>query len=202
MLALYLFVAATASALSAALLEFLRTRQGRHRVLILALFATSYTAMLVLSIENAWLINLAVLLLGTAIGSLLSSTIASKAALWAFLISASLIDLLSFSGGLTRRILEAAENGNSAILSFLTISLSVEGSTRYVLGIGDLAIFGAVYLALRNLGQGRAIAFVAPLLGLSAAIVWGSFAGGVSAIPFIAVTTLASLAFRDRQVPA
>ena len=199
MLILYLFIAAAACALSAALLEFIRSLGSGRQVAILVLFAGAYGALFLLSIESFWLINLAVLLLGAAIGSPLSRAVGSKAALWAFLISASVIDLLSFSGGLTRQIIEAAERGNPAILSFLTISLSIEGGTRYILGIGDLAIFGAVYLALRTLGRSPAVAISWPLLGLSAAIIWGSFVGGISAIPFIAVVTLAGLAITDRQ---
>jgi hypothetical protein len=62
-----------------------------------------------------------------------------------------------------------------------------------VIGIGDLAILTALYLALESLGYRAWQALFLPLAGLLIGILIGTLIGGVFGIPFMAGSLLVGM---------
>ncbi len=193
MLAIYLLLSLVACLVLAAYLELLDFQSKLNQRLIILLSLVLFTSVFFIPNVSIWLTNIAVIMSAGTISFLLAKGISGKAPLIAFLVTASLIDILSFSNGLTRSIITLAQSGNPHLLSMLTISFSNQGVTSFVLGLGDLIIFAVVFLSLRKLGLEKFRAFFAPFLGLAIAIVWGVQVGGLSAIPVIAASSLTTL---------
>ena len=193
-LAIYLLVAILAALALAALINLHTGRPRNQQLIILALSLAIYALALWLKPDNLWLLNAAILLAAFGIGHLISRLVPGPPALIAFLITAAIIDVFSFSGGLTRQLIN-----QPSLLRYLAITLPLDGRQVAVMGVGDLVIFAAAYTVLRKSGFSKILAYLAPVVGLLLAILIGSFIGGVYAIPFIAVTTLAGLALANRQ---
>jgi hypothetical protein len=130
--------------------------------------------------------NIAVLGGATGAAMLLSRPLGSRASVLAFLITAALVDLFSFSEGLTRAIVEAYREGRSPVLLYLTLVVRDAGRPIPVVGIGDLVVGGAAAVALLAVGV-RAMLVTAGLgASLFAALVIGIWRGGAAAVPFLA----------------
>ena len=108
---------------------------------------------------------------------------------------------ISYLGGVTAALSHAFQHGSN-LLPYLCLSFPVHGRLRPVVGIGDLVVITAVYLALRRLGHNGLLAFTGPFAGLALALAIGLLIGGVFAIPFIAATTSAYLWFVRARPPS
>jgi hypothetical protein len=107
-----------------------------------------------------------------------------------FSIAASAADLYSYTRGATARISDNYQDGSSDLLTYLMISLPIEGRIQPLIGIGDLFIISTIYFALVRLAYKGPQLLLAPLSGLLIAIVIGLMVGGIFGIPFIAATTI------------
>jgi hypothetical protein len=142
----------------------------------------------------AWPItDLVVMLVSILAASLIGITLSSSSALIAFCITAGIVDFLSFSGGLTAKIIADYEQGHNVLLQYLSISVPISDQLTPIMGIGDLVILGSVYYALLRLGHNDSLAFIFPLTGLLIALTIGLMAGGVYALPFIGGATIVYL---------
>jgi hypothetical protein len=128
----------------------------------------------------------ALVLAGAAGGVLLLAGRLTPPAVLAFLIVASLADLLSFSGGLTRRITDAYRSGASDLLLHLSLVAPFRGRTIPIVGIGDLFVVGAGAAGLIASGWRWPAAAAVIAAGLVAALLFGIWRGGAPAVPFIA----------------
>jgi len=127
-----------------------------------------------------------VILAGSSIGFLLSRLLSSTASVLAFLLTAAVVDLFSFSGGLTNTILSAYRAGGSGLLSYMAVFVETGGQNHAVIGVGDLAILTASYLGFhRSTGAGTEPALWL-LGGLSVALGVGLVFGGLPGVPFLA----------------
>jgi hypothetical protein len=128
----------------------------------------------------------ALVLAGAAGGVLLLVGRLTPPAVLAFLIVASLADLLSFSGGLTRRITDAYRSGASDLLLYLSLVAPFRGRTIPIVGIGDLFVVGASAAGLIASGWRWPATAAVIAAGLVAALLFGIWRGGAPAVPFIA----------------
>lgn len=135
-----------------------------------------------------WPVNIVlVLAVGIAVGVAIGRSLGSAGALIAFLVAVSVVDVVSFTVGPTRWIVEGYTSGRSDLLLHLAASFPVAGRMVPLVGIGDLVVLSAVWDAGRRLGY--------PPLGLAgvlsvallAALAVGLAAGGIFFLPFAAL---------------
>jgi hypothetical protein len=156
-----------------------------------ALFVlVSYVAICVWRPSAFLVADMFVLATGTLAGVVLARMLGSPAALIAFALAAGIADAISFTGGLTRMILEASHASKSSLLVYLSLSVPVPhlGLTA-VVGVGDLFVLAVFMAALRRLEYGRA-AFIVPSSGLLIALGAGLALGGVPAVPMMSAAVI------------
>jgi hypothetical protein len=107
-----------------------------------------YLGMALVGLPSVWLSNVGVILASVAGAMVIGSLNRSKGGVVTFLVTAAVVDWFSFSGELTRWIIDGAVGGNTLLLQYLTVALPVGGRVRYLIGIGDLLITGGAGLSL------------------------------------------------------
>ena len=156
-----------------------------------ALFVlVSYVAICVWRPSAFLVADVFVLATGTLAGSVLGQMLRSTPSLIAFALAAGIADAISFTGGVTRMILEASHASKSSLLVYLSLSVPVPhlGLTA-VVGVGDLFVLAVFMAALRRLEYGRA-AFIVPSSGLLIALGAGLALGGVPAVPMMSAAVI------------
>jgi hypothetical protein len=134
-----------------------------------------------------WMSDAAVLIAATGGALLLSPGLRSPGSVIIFLTVASVVDLVSFSGGVTRWIVDDYQSGSSTLLLYLTLTAPVGGRILPIVGIGDLVVAGTAALALTRLRFGLPTLLLAISGGLVAALAYGIQFRGAPAVPFIAL---------------
>jgi hypothetical protein len=194
-----LLVIVAASALLFVGAQILVWLELRDRVLLTALVAVTY-ALVVVWEPRSWLItDVSVLITALVVGITIGATLRSGPAVIAFCVAAAFVDVVSFSGGLTRNIVESYRAGENRMLLYLSISFPVGGSVRAIVGSGDLAVLAALFSGFGRLGYGGWWSFAVPVLGLLLALGVGLAIGGAPALPFIGGATVVYVLFRMRQ---
>jgi len=173
--------------------------QFRDRVLVTAVVALSYALVLNLEPHWWWVSNAAVITIAAAAGVMIGSTLRSRQAVIAFCVAAAIVDVLSFSGGLTRSIVESFQSGDSHLLMHLSVAFPVGGTVRPIVGIGDLVILAGLFSSLCHLRFRGWLPFVVPVAGLVLALGVGLAIGGAPALPFIAAATVAFVLARRNK---
>lgn len=130
---------------------------------------------------------------------LIARGLTSPATVVAFLFVAAAVDLASWSGGPTRRIIDAYREGRSALLLFLALSIPLNGRIVPIVGIGDLLVGGSASLALVRAGFRPPFVALAVATGLLGALAYGLWRGGAPAVPFIAATVAGLVSWRARR---
>jgi len=161
-----------------------------------------YALLLIWQPDGIWMSNASVVIVGGCLGFLLSRLLTSSAAVIAFLLTATVVDLLSFSGGFTDEILQAYRSGESELLRFLAVFVNSEGGTRAVIGVGDLVILTASYLGFQRATASEVEPAFWLLGGLSAGLALGLLVGGLPGVPFVAAGALFFAARRRWFPPA
>jgi hypothetical protein len=164
-----------------------QTEKFTNKTLIVSvlLVIVAYVLLLVWQPGSLILSNAAVLAAAVMAGSLIGSLLKRQSSVIAFAITASIVDVLSFSGGLTNKIITNFYESKSLLLQFLAISIPLKGKTIPIVGIGDLLIMAALFYALLKLKYPGWHCFVVLLCGLLLALVLGLFTKGIFGIPFI-----------------
>ncbi len=158
-----------------------------------------YVALLVLQPQGLVLSNALLLVTSVLVGSLLGTTLGSEAALVTFAVTAAVVDLFSFSGGLTRSIVTSYRNGESLLLQYLSITVPVGSRIVPVIGIGDLVIVSCIFYCLKRLDHPDRDSLLVALGGLSIALGIGLVVGGMAAVPFLAGAVTVYLVYRNRR---
>lgn len=144
-----------------------------------------------------WIMNDVVILLIAILASRLFG-VNSKSALVSFCVAVSVADFISFTLGPTHRIILAFQQGESALLQYLNITLPLAGKMVSVVGVGDLLILGAIFYSFRRMGYEGVGSFLFPLAGLLVALTVGLLAGGIFALPFVSAGALLNIAVASR----
>jgi hypothetical protein len=201
---LLLFAATVSSALACfagvVALERLPSRFRMHLGIGVSLV---YLAVLVVQPGSPWFVSsLLVMMVAVAMGRMIGRGFSSRGAILTFLIVVAVVDLLSFSGGLTRWIIEGYRTGESQLLYYLSISVPLRGRPVPVVGIGDLVIVSGLFRGLRTLSFSTPEVVGILLLGLTVALGVGLAHGGIAALPFISASVAGYLLLRrDRPPP-
>jgi hypothetical protein len=159
---------------------------SRRKLLAGALLLT-YGAAVFLRPSPWPVIDLAVL--AGAVGGvlLIEGGLRTPASVAVFLAVAAVVDLLSFSGGFTRILIQRHAAGSGNLLLYLCLVMPVHGHAIPIVGIGDLFVGGAAATALLRLGLRPAAVMGMIAVGLLSALAYGLWRGGAPALPFIAV---------------
>ena len=204
-LALYALIFLTTGC--SALMIFLGARvmltiKRPQRIVLSILVLFLYSALLWFQPDNWFLSDVAVLAVAITIGSLVGISIASRpsrSALVVFLVTVALVDVISFSGGLTAKIIADYREGSSVLLQFLSVSIPLNLRVMPVVGLGDLVIMGCIYVVLIRLAYPLWESFFAPLFGLLLALIVGLIIGGVYALPFVAGAVIGYVFLRPHR---
>jgi hypothetical protein len=196
-----LIVILATSALLFAGVRVLGWLQLRDRGLVTAVVGIAYA--LVLRLEPSWWLacDAAVVAMALVAGIMIGSTLRSGPAVIAFCVAAALVDVLSFSGGLTRTIVDSYQSGDNRVLMYLSITAPVGGSIRPIVGIGDLIILAGLFAGFNHLRDRGWMPFAVPVGGLVLALGVGLAVGGVPALPFIAAITVVYVLWRRKLRP-
>jgi len=116
--------------------------------------------------------------------------LAHPTALAAFLVAASLVDLVAWLAGPTRGLVDAFVAGESDLLLYLLVSVPWRGTWRAALGLGDVLVLAVAHTALVAGGVPRWRAAAVLLLGLAAALAVAATAGSAPVVPFLAAFAL------------
>lgn len=198
-LGLILLIAAGQGMLS--VVGLLKVRKGVSVPMTLAI-SLGYSSLLFLRPDPVWVSNLSVLVAGSCIGFLLGQFLRSPASVLTFLGTAAVVDLLSFSDGLTNQILEAYRTGGSTLLRFLAVFVEMGGQEYAVVGVSDIALVSAAYLGLLKAADSSIAPAIFLLFGLLAAFLVGMVTTGVPAIPFLAAAAGIFVFRRHRYLAA
>jgi hypothetical protein len=109
------------------------------------------------------------------------------------------VDVFSFSGGLTAKIIADYQQGRNLLLQYLSLVAPLPDRITPIVGIGDLIILGSIYYAFPKIGLHGAGAFLFPLGGLLIALGVGLLIGGIYALPFIGGATILYLVIKGRS---
>ena len=164
----------------------------KRRPLIILLVAVLcvHLALFLLRASNWIISDITVMLTAMLAGSLIGSSLNSRSDIIAFCVAAALADVVSFSGGLTSKIIAEYGQGQSQLLAYLSITVPLDGGITPIIGIGDAIILSGIFTALRRMGHIGIGAFLYPLIGLLAALTVGLVVGGIFALPFIGAATI------------
>jgi len=155
-----------------------------------------YVGLLIIQPDNLLISNALVLITSIMVGSLLGMLISNEASVIVFSVTAAIVDLVSFSGGITAKIISNYQSGGSLLLHYLSISIPVGSKIIPIVGIGDFIIVGAIFYSLKRLNYTNTECFLVPTIGLLIALVVGLIVGGIYAVPFIATAVIVFFIYR------
>jgi hypothetical protein len=145
-----------------------------------------YAVLLLLRPDGLASSNVAVLSVSIAVGTRIGRGLASRGALLAFAVTASIIDIVSFTAGPTRWLLGRGSGSAREGIRYLAVSLPVSGRDVPIVGVGDLLILAVLFTGLRGLRMPTFSSAAVLCAGLLAALAVGLVAGGAFGIPFMA----------------
>lgn len=175
------------------------SRLTRTKIITLTIIGMAVYGLLVLNqVNNLWTSNISIIMVSVGIGSTLGTLLNHEVSIMVFLIVSSISDVFSFFKGFTAALNTQHLNGGVSYLRYLAITLSFNGLTQWIVGIGDLVIISTAAFALKKLGYSDWISFLVPLSGLLTGVIFALFIKqGIPAIPFIATTVIVYLRFQQ-----
>lgn len=135
----------------------------------------------------------AVLAVGALAGAGLGRLYRGREAVVTFAVAAAIADIISVFWGFTGELARSAR-GPGSLLSYLAVSIPMNGTVLFVVGAGDLLFLAYFFTTLREMGVRPGPRFAIPVGGLLAALAFGlATPGPAPAIPFMAATVVAYL---------
>lgn len=156
----------------------------------------SYVALLIIQLNNFVISNMIVFLTSILAGSVIGTTISNESALIMYSLTAAVMDVLSFSRGLTNKLISSYQSGESLFVQYLVISIPSESGLILLIGIGDLLIVSGMFYALKQLNYSDIECFFIPFIGVLIALTIGLMIGGIAAIPFMALTVVSYIIYK------
>lgn len=142
-----------------------------------------------------------VLIGAAAIGTAIGCRLRDPAAITAFAVAAAIADVLSFTLGPTRGLLEGADRSAGSVIAYLAVSVPAAGTVVPVVGLGDLLVLATFFVALRRVGAPFPARAAVPTAGLLVALAIGLLLGGAFGIPFMAAAVIAYLYLHRTPTP-
>jgi hypothetical protein len=159
-----------------------------------------YCLMISFQVSN-WVIgNCLIIAISILAGFAIGNSISTVSSLIVFCITAGIVDFVSFTGGLSARIIEEYSKGHNLILQNLCISIPFHGKIVPLLGIGDLFVLGIILRSLNKIGFESWFVPLIPIAGLLIALLIGLMFHGIYALPIIGGVTIIFLLIKNYSV--
>ncbi len=198
-LSFLIFIVVTISAVIVFVGARQMNRLDKRQSVILAVPIFAIFAVLAFLRLDNWLISDAIVLLVAIIGgSLIGTLLSHEGSIITFGVVASLVDIYSYSNGLTGSLIEAAST-DPMILRYLMIHIPYESSVIGLVGIGDLYVIGTFYFALKSLGYSEIESVLVSVSGILIALVVGLAVGGIFGVPFITAPVILFLVYKSKE---
>ena len=182
--------------------QYVRRLDPRMQIVLTITWLAMHALALLTGVGGPALSNVLVIGSGIGVATLIARTLRAPGSLVALALTASIIDIVSFSSGPTRWLLDSESSGVSKALRFLAVSFRSGQGLRLVVGVGDLLIFGALFLGLTEQGHRGWVAWVVLMAGLLAALAVGLARGGAFGIPFMAIGAISLYLWGRRTASA
>lgn len=166
-----------------------------HLSLLLVILV--YTIIILLQVSNYLISNLLVISISILAGYSIGNSISTKSSLIVFCLTAAIVDLISFKGGLSAKIIEDYASGHNLLLQYLSISIPFNSKLVPLVGLGDLFILGIIFQSLIKLGYKNWSVSIIPIAGLVIALFIGLLVHGIYALPFISGCTILFLILKN-----
>ena len=163
--------------------------EDRLRNWFLTFALLAYIVMVFVGSPNVWLSSGVVILASVMGAMVIGSFNRSRGSVVVFLVTAAVVDWFSFSGGLTRWIIDSGGAGNMLLLQYLTVALPEGGRVQYLIGIGDLIVSGATGLSLFRLGYPALRTGIVIMFAVLSSVVLALVIRGIPALPMVALMT-------------
>jgi hypothetical protein len=135
----------------------------------------------------------AVLVVAPLAGVAMGRMLRGRETVIAFSIGAAIADIISVYWGLAGDLARSAR-GPGSLLSYLAVSVPMDGTVVFVVGAGDLLFLAYFFTTLRDMGVRAVPRFLVPVAGLLAALTFGlATPGPAPGIPFMAGAVVAYL---------
>ena len=173
----------------------------RVKIITLAIvLIVVYGALIMSHVDNIWVSNASIIVVSVGVASVLGTLLSHEVSIISFLFVSSITDIFSFFRGITASINAHYLSGGSSALRYLAITLSINGTIQWIVGIGDIVIIGTAAFALRRLNYSDGESFLVPLSGLLAGVVFALVVNrGIPAIPFIAASVILYIVYKKRN---
>ena len=188
-----------ASALYFLLVSSFRRLTLRFSAMLFVLSLVVYGSLFFLRPISVILSDTVMLFSAAGFAVIVSRGIKNTPAIISFSITASIVDILSFTVGPTHYILKTLDHHNATdLLNIMAFSVVINDRICPIVGVGDFLILGVYFVILRQIGANVRTQFLIPTMGLLTALVIGILVGGSFAIPFMAASVIAYLFFTRR----
>ena len=149
-----------------------------------------YCIMISLQVSN-WLISdCLIIIISILAGFVIGNSISAISTLIVFCTTAGIVDFISFTGGLSAKIIEDYSKGHNLILQNLCISIPIDGKIVPLLGIGDLFVLGIILRSFYKIGFENWLVSLIPIAGLLIALILGLIVHGIYALPIMGGVTI------------
>jgi hypothetical protein len=165
--------------------------------LALLLVILVYTIIILLQVSNYFISNLLVISISILAGYFIGNSISTKSSLIVFCLTSAIVDLISFKGGLSAKIMEDYASGHNILLQYLSISLPINSKLVPLVGLGDLFVMGIIFQSLFKIGYNNWFVSIIPIAGLVIALFIGLLVHGIYALPFIGGSTILFLIIKN-----
>jgi hypothetical protein len=164
----------------------------QQKLIYIALAAAVLILCIMISFQvSNWLISdCLIIIISVLAGFTIGNSISKTSSLIVFCITAGIVDFVSFTGGLSSKIIEDYSKGHNLILQNLCISIPVDGKIVPLLGIGDLFVLGIILRSLNKIGFVSWFVSLIPISGLLIALLLGLKFHGIYALPIIGGMTI------------
>ena len=179
------------------LVQILSINELKNQIYLVGISLTLLILLVGLNIYNFILINFLICSLAVTGGSLMKFGFKDENSLIVFLITASIIDIISFSGGFTHFITSSYLIEENVLLLYLAISIPFNNNTIPIIGFGDLFILSVIITILMETKRSNIEIIIASLSGLLLALTLGLMFGGIYAIPFISISVILYISIRN-----
>jgi hypothetical protein len=178
----------------------LKKIQQKKIFIALALAVLIYCIMISFQVSKWFISDSLLIIISILAGFAIGNSISTISSLIVFCIIAGIVDFVSFTGGLSAKIIEDYSKGQNLILQYLCISIPIDGKIVPLLGIGDLFVLGIILRSLNKIGFESWFVSLIPIAGLLIALFLGLMFHGIYALPIIGGMTILFLLIKNYLV--
>jgi hypothetical protein len=178
----------------------LKKIQKKKVYIALAVAVLMYCTMITFQVSNWFISDSLIIIISILAGFTIGNSISAISSLIVFCLTAGIVDFVSYTGGLSARIIEGYSKGHNLILQNLCISIPLDGKIVPLLGFGDLFVLGIIFQSLNKIGFESWVVSLVPIAGLLIALWLGLLLHGIYALPIVGGATILFLLIKNYSV--